>query len=340
MTNANAASVADCVSVTSGQFKKGLFETTYEITVRNACGDNFKDLLNYTSLSFYAGSSVLNPETASILYLQSYGQNFTFRLRNLKPGNYNPYLKIWSPKDYSSRTVYLPGFSITDPLSCVVVSDSEFINSKFDPMLRISIKNNCSDLDSSSFSGFQYTLNLPGYYSYLSSKSIYSLSTYGSSLDFSLPGIKPGGYSPTLEIKDINYQTKKIYLNTFLVLSTTTPVPVPAKSTSSANSASLTQLCAISKEFADQCSDYPEFNFDLCSSLQKASLQEKVGAKWVFLWTVNGSKDPSICSDSKYPFYILASGENRTGKRTDMRLVFTKTTKISSFTQYFTLVFR
>jgi hypothetical protein len=236
--------------------------------------------------------------------------------------------------------VYLPGFSITDPLSCVVVSDSEFINSKFDPMLRISIKNNCSDLDSGSFSGFQYTLNLPGYYSYLSSKSIYSLSTYGSSLDFSLPGIKPGSYSPSLEIKDNNYQTKKIYLDTFYVLSTPTPAPVPAKSTSSANGASLTQLCAISKEFTDQCSDYPEFNFDLCSSLQKASLQEKVGTKWVFLWTVTGSKDPSICSDPKYPFYILASGENRTGKRTDMRLVFTKTTKISSFTQYFTLVFR
>lgn len=340
MSSANAASVADCISVTSGQFKNGLFGATYEITVRNSCGDNFKELLNYTSLSFYAGSSVLNPETESIFYLQSYGQNFTFRLRNLKPGNYSPYLKIWSPKDYSSRTVYLPGFSITDPLTCVVVSDSEFFSSKFDPMLRVTVKNNCSDLGSSDFSGFQYSLNLPGYFPYLSSQTVYSLSSYGSSLDFSLRDIKPGSYSPTLEIKDSNYQTRRVNLGTFFVSSSPTPAPVPTKSSVSGNTSSLTQVCATSKEFVEQCSDYPDFSLDFCSSLQKASLQEKVGTKWVFLWTVTGTRDSSICSDSKYPYYIVASGENPTGKKTSMRLVFTKTSKISSYTQNFTLVFR
>ncbi len=337
---ANAASVADCISVTSGQFKKSIFDTTYEITVRNACGDNVKELLNYTSLSFYAGKSVLNPETETIFYLQSYGQNFTFKLRNLKPGSYSPYLKIWSPKDYSSRTVYLPGFSIADPLNCVSVSNSEFFNSKFDPILRVTVKNNCSDLDSNAFSGFQYSLNLPGYFPYLSSKSIYSLSSYGSSLDFSLRDIRSGSYSPTLEIRDSSYQTKRVSLGTFYVSSSPTPVPVPVKTSSSSSNASLTEVCAISKEFSDQCSDYPDFSFDLCSSLQKASLQEKVGTKWVFLWTVTGTRDASICSDSRYPFYVLASGVNETGKKTDLRLVFTKTSKISSFTQYFTLVFR
>ena len=340
MSSANAASIADCISVTSGQFKKSSYESTYEITVRNACGDSFKDLLNYTSLQFYAGSSVLNPEMASILYLPSYGQNFTFRLGNLKPGTYSPYLKIWSPKDYSSRTVYLPGFSIADPLNCVSVSSSEFFSSKFDPMLRVTVKNNCSDLDSSAFSRFQYNLNLPGYFPYLSSQSIYSLSSFGSSLDFSLRDIKPGSYSPTLEIRDSSYQTKRVNLGTFYVSSTPTPAPVPTKSSVSGNSSSFTEVCAISKEFAEQCSDYPDFSIDFCSSLQKASLQEKVGTKWVFLWAVSGSRDSSICSDSKYPYYIVASGENPTGKKTSMRLVFTKTTKISSYTQNFTLVFR
>jgi len=340
MSSANAASVADCVSVTSGQFKKGSYESTYEINVRNACGDSFKELLNYTRLQFYAGSSVLNAESASILYLPSYGQNFTFRLRNLKPGNYSPYLKISSPKDYSSRTVYLPGFSVADPLGCVTVSSSEFFNSKFDPMLRVTVKNSCSDLDSRAFSGFQYNLNLPGYYSYLGSQSVYSLSSFGSTLEFSLRDIKPGSYSPTLEIKDDNYQTKRVNLGTFYVSSTPTPVPVPTKSSVSGNSSSLSQVCATSKEFDEQCSDYPDFSFDFCSSLQKASLQEKVGTKWVFLWTVTGTRDSSICSDSKYPFYILATGENPTGKKTSMRLVFTKTTKISSYTQNFTLIFR
>ena len=351
MSSANAASIADCVSVTSGQFKKSSYESTYEIMVRNTCGDSFKELLNYTSLSFYAGSSVRNPETDTIYYLQTYGQNFTFRLRDLKPGNYNPYLKIWSPKDYSSRTVYLPGFSIIDPLNCVVVSDSEFLDNKFDPMLRVTVKNNCSDVDSNAFSGFQYSLNLPGYYPYLNSKSIYSLSRYGSSLDFSLREIRAGSYSPTLEIKDSNYQTKRVNLGTFYVSSTPTPTPtptptkptptpVPTKSSVTKNSSSLSQVCATSKEFDEECSDYPEFSFDFCSSLKNASLQEKVGGKWVFLWKVTGTKDPSVCPDSKYPFYILASGENSTGQNTFLRLVFTKTSKIASFTQNFTLVTR
>jgi len=340
MSSAKAVSLADCVSVSSGQFKKGLFGSSYEVTVVNACGENAKELLNYTSLSFYAGSSVLNPETDTIFYLQSYGQNFSFKLRNLKPGKYSPYLKIWSPKDYSSRTVYLPGFSIADPLNCLTVSESEFLNSKFDPLLRISVKNDCSDLESTAFSGFQFNLNLPGYFSYLSSKSLYSVSSYGTSLDFSLRDIKSGTYYPTLEIRDANYQTRKISLDVFYVSPNPTPVPAPTKPSVSGRSSSLTQVCSISKEFAEQCSDYPEFSLDFCSSLQKASLQEKVGTKWVFLWTVTGTRDSTSCSDSKYPFYIVASGENRTGNKTSMRLVFAKTSKISSYTQTFTLVFR
>lgn len=339
-SSARAASIADCISVSSGQFKKGVFDTTYEVTVRNACGDQFKELLNYSSLSFYAGSSVLNPETDTIFYLQSYGQNFSFKLRNLKPGTYNPYLKIWSPKDYSSRTVYLPGFKITDPLNCVIVTDSEFFSSKFDPLLRVTVKNNCPDLESSAFSGFQYDLDLPGYFSYLSSKSLFSLSSFGTDLDFSLRDIKAGNYFPVLEIKDSNYQTKKINLDQFSVISTPGPLPTPTRSSKSGGGKSLNTVCTSSKEFSEQCSDYPDFSFDFCSSLQKASLQEKVGTKWVFLWNVTGTKDSSMCSDSKYPFYILASGENRSGKKTEMKLVFSKTSKISSFTQYFSIIFR
>ncbi len=340
MSSATAASIADCISVTGGQFKKGIFDTTYEVTLRNACGDNFKELLNYSSISFYAGSSVLNPETDTIFYLQTYGQNYTFKLRNLKPGRYSPFLKIWSPKDYSSRTVYLPGFSILDPLNCVSVSESEFINDKFDPILRITVRNNCADLESSAFSGFKFSLNLPGYSQYLSSRSLFIISDYGSSLDFSLPDIRAGSYSPTLEISDNNYQTKRIGLEVFYVTAAPTPLPAPTKSSVKGKNGLFTQICATAKEFTPNCSDYPEFNFDLCSSLQKASLQEKVGSKWVFLWKVDGTKDSSVCSDARYPFYVLASGENKTGKKTELRLVFSKTSKVASYTQYFSLTSR
>jgi hypothetical protein len=224
----------------------------------------------------------------------------------------------------------------------VTVSGSEFFNSKFDPMLRVSVKNSCSDLRSDAFSGFQFSLNLPGYFPFLSSKSIYSLGSYGTSLDFSLRDIKTGSYSPTLEIKDDNYQTRRVNLGSFFVSPTYRPTPTPSstRSSVSGNNSKFTQVCSTSKEFTEQCSDYPDFSFDLCSSLQKASLQVKMGSKWVFLWKVNGTTDSSICSDTSYPFYILASGESKAGKKTDLRLVFAKTSKIASFTQNFTLVFR
>jgi hypothetical protein len=340
ISTANAASLADCISVTGGKFKEWGSSSTYEITVRNACGDSFKESLNYSSLSFYAGSSVLNPETASIFYLQSYGQTFSFKLGNLKAGTYSPYLKIFSGKDYSSRTVYLPGFSIADPLNCVAITGSEFIGSKFDPSLRVSVMNSCSNLESNSFSGIQFSLKLPGYTPYIVSKSINFLDSSGSSLVFSLQEIKSGSYYPSLEIKDSNYQTIRVNLETFYVSSTPTPTSSPTKSAVTGKKGSSSQVCATSKGIVDQCSDYPFFSFSVCSNLQKASLQEKTGSTWVFLWTVTGTKDSSVCSDSRYPYYILASGNNKTRKKTDLRLVFTKTSKLGSFTRNFSLVVR
>jgi hypothetical protein len=336
----NTASLTDCISVTNGQFKKGIFDTSYEISVRNICGDSFKELLNYTSLSFYAGTKVLNPERATILFLQSYGQMFSFKLRNLEAGTYSPYLKIWSPKDYSSRTVYLPGFSIVDPLDCIAVDRSEFINSRFDPLLRVILKNSCPDLDSNTFSGFRINLRLPGYLPYLSDKTIFSLSSYGSSFDFLLRDIKPGNYFPVVEVQNSNYQTLKFNLSNFSVLASATSAPIPNNSNATSSGTIFKTVCAVSKEFSEQCSDFPEFNFDLCSSLKRASLQEKVGTKWVSLGMVSGNKDSSICPNSRYPYYILASGTNASGKKTELRLVFTKTAKVPSFTQNFTLIYR
>lgn len=338
ISSANAVSLADCISVSSGEFKKGTFETTYEVSIRNACGDTVKDQLNYSSISFYADSSVLNPETQYIYYLQSYGQDFSFKLRNLKSGNFRPYLKISVPKDYSYRTVYLPGFSISDPLNCISLYDNKFINDRFNQTLRITLKNTCSDISSSEFSGIQLSLSIPGYYQYINSQSVYSLANYGKDFDFNLQGIKSGTYYPVLEIRNSSYQTRKINLDSIYI--SIAPSPTPTKSSSNGSSGKYTQICSTSKEFDDQCAVFPSFSFDFCSSLQKGVLYEKVGTKWVFLWAISGTRDSSICSGSKYPYYIIAEGENRTGKKTDLKIVFTKTSKISSYSQLFTLRFQ
>ena len=342
--NAQSASLADCISVTSGQFKKTSYETTYSISYRNACGDAYKEQLNNTTLSFYADSSVLNPEITYVLYLQTYGTDWSFKLRNLKAGSYRPYLQISVLKDRSFRTVNLPGFTIADPLNCIAITDSQYRGDKYESILRINLRSECSDLSSSDFSGIQFTLNVPGYYSYIGSQSIFSLASYGTYLDFSLRDLKPGTYVPIIEIRDKGFKTRSITLFSFTIAGSPTPTPIPTRSasTSSNGNSSLAgqQLCAISKGLIDQCSEYPNFNFEFCSSLQKASLQEKVGSTWVYQWTVIGTKDPDVCSESRYPFYVSVIGENVISKKTYMRLVFTKTSKIPSYTQSFSLEIR
>jgi hypothetical protein len=242
------------------------------------------------------------------------------------------------PKDFSFRTIYLPGFSITDPLNCITFAESQFFNDKFNPLYRVTLENSCSDVSSRDFSKFELELKIPGYFQYISSQSIYSLSNYGSTFDFFLRDIKSGTYFPFLEIRDNYYKTRKIELNPLFIA--TSPTPIAKKTYNNNGGITPTQVCSLSKNFAEQCADYPNFSFDFCSSLQKASLQEKVGTKWVFLWNVSGKKDSTICTDNKYPFYILVSGQNKSYKKSELRLIFSKTSNISSYTQYFTLEFR
>ena len=340
ITITHAVSIVDCITITDAKYKKDLFGSSYDVTLRNACGDNFKELLNYTSVSFYADKSVLNPETDTIFYLQSYGQTFTFKLRNLKGGTYTPYIKFWSPKDYSSRSINLPGFIIYDPIDCVSVTSSEFKSDRFDPTLRVTLKSACPALDSDEFRGFQVSLNIPGYNSYIASQSLFSLSDYGTSLDFSLRNIRSGNYYPVIEIRDNNFQSVKFPLTALYIAATPSPSATPSKSSTPWGNTSSKLICSIAREFPEQCSKFPSFSIAFCSSLQNASLQEKVGDRWVFLWKVTGKRDRAVCPNSKYPFHISATGENSTGQRTSLRLVFAKTSKISSYTQYFSLEFR
>jgi hypothetical protein len=334
---ANSAYLADCIVATNANLRDSGFEKVYEVTLKNACGDTFKESLNYTGLSFYADYSTINPEQDSIFYLQTYGSTYTFKLRNLKSGSYRPYLKIFVPKDYSNKTINLPGFTIANPLDCIQLSSSQYNSDFFAKTLTIVLKNACSSLSSRDFSNLQLSLEIPGYFGYISSKTIFSLDSYGTDFRFELPDIKAGSYSPQLTVKDSNFNSRRFALATFQIVASPKPTPSPSSSVSKQPTARNSQLCAVARNFADLCSDFPNFLFELCSSLQNAQLQEKVGNSWINLWKVKGKKDSSRCSSSSNPYLVSVSGTNATNVNTALRLVFAKTSRTKSFTQVFSL---
>ncbi len=337
MPAANSAYLADCIVASNANLRDSGFEKVYEVTLRNACGDTFKEALNYTGLSFYADYSIVNPEQDSIFYLQSYGSTYKFKLRNLKSGNYRPYLKIFVPKDYSNKTINLPGFTIANPIDCIQLSNNQFNSDLFAKTLTVVLKNTCSSLTSRDFSDLQLSLEVPGYFGYISSKTIFGIDSYGTDFRFELPDIKPGSYSPQLIVKDSNFNSRKFTLSTFQIIASPKPTPSASNSVPKQSTANNSKICAVAKNFADQCSDFPNFLFELCSSLQNAKLQERVGNSWTNLWNVKGKKDSSRCSARTNPYLVKVSGTNSTYARTSLRLVFTKTSKINSFTQVFTL---
>lgn len=337
LPHAKAAYLADCIVATNANFRDSGFEKVYEVTLKNACGDAFKESLNYTGLSFYADTYTANPEQDSIFYLQSYGSTYTFKLRNLKGGTYRPYLKIFVPKDYSNKTINLPGFTIANPLDCVAYVNDRFTSDIFTKTLTVTLKNNCPSLSGRDFSNLQLQLDVPGYYGYISSKTIFSLESYGTDFQFELSDIKAGNYYPVLTVKDTNFNNKRFTLSTIRITASPTPTPSASRTASRIPSSNSTKLCATAKNFDDQCLDFPNFQFELCSSLQNGQLQERVGNTWTNLWKVKGTRDSTSCPSRTNPFFISVSGTNATKSDTSLRIVFTKTTKLSSFTQYFKL---
>lgn len=335
-----AANLADCIVVSSAGIKESFFEKVYEVTLKNICGESFKESLNYTGVSFYADYSTVNPEKDTIFYLQPYGSTYSFKLRDLKSGTYRPYLRLFVPKDYSNKTVNLPGFTIADPIECVGYLRDRFIAESFSKTLTITLKNLCPTLSSREFTNLQLQLDIPGYYGFISSKNVYILDTYGTDFQFELSDIKAGNYFPVLNVKDSNFKSKRISLSPIRIFSTPAPTPLPSKTASGIPSESTSKLCSVTKNLKEQCMEAPNFKLEFCSSLKNGQLQEKVGNTWVDLWKIKGIRYSTSCRSTANPYLISVNGTSTTQNVTSLRIVFTKTKKVSSYIQKFELINR
>ena len=105
----------DCVVVSSAGLSSyfSFGSPEYEIKVSNGCqGD-----MGGVTLEFDSGSYDVwgFNNRVSIWSLSSWSTTKTFSLENIKPGYYTPTLKITATKDYSTRRMNLPSFTIQAP---------------------------------------------------------------------------------------------------------------------------------------------------------------------------------------------------------------------------------
>ena len=222
-------------------------------------------------------------------------------------------------------------------VDCVVVSSagvSPFLMFG-SPEYEIKLYNGCQgdmgsvnlDFDSGSFDVFSFNGRV----------SIYNLSNYSTTKTFSLQNIKPGFYFPKLKItatKDYSYKT--INLPSYSIKAPKQPsLGNNGGSVQLQPDVSLSrQICTSSSIAGTNCTDYPNWVYNICSTNPSGILQEKVGSIWIKLWSFKGVRSTDCAS--KYPYSVIISGTtSKISGNQQMRLVFSKTATKLGWIDYF-----
>jgi len=236
---------------------------------------------------------------------------------------------------FKSLVFASPAVAYGQWVDCVIVKSAGLSMFSYfgSPAYEVKVVNGCDsdigsvrlDFESGSFDVFAYN-----------SQSIFNLSSFGKTVQFELRGIKPGFYSPTLKITSReDFSSKRVRLPSYSIQAPRQP---DLGNYGGSATVSDKQVCSRAKDFDTLCQDYPNWIFEMCSSLKDGTLQEYVGDKWVTLWKVKGYKDQSACED-RFPYAIDLSGNTslKVGKTSQLRIVFKGTELRSGFTQRFTL---
>jgi len=222
-----------------------------------------------------------------------------------------------------------------DLVDCVVVRSAGLSPFPYFGSLayEVKVQNGCDadigtiklEFDSGSFDVFSF-----------GSESIYNLGSYGKTVQFQLENIKPGYYSPSVKITSReDYSYKRVRLPAYTI-----NAPNQPSLGNDGGSATLEnrRACTTSPGFVTTCMEFPNWSFDMCSSLKSGTLQEFVGSEWKTLWKVTGVLDTDSCTE-KIPYFVELSGETslKLGKSSKMRMVFKGTKMQSGFTRAFTI---
>jgi hypothetical protein len=321
---ASSVGYANCVNVSSAQVTKEFGNLVYALQVNDVCDAGVRSYSLTLLSNKYSVPNVFN----SYVILYGYSTKVTFSLKNFKPGRYQPALEILSSKDFEKRTISLPEFTIQAPLDCVQLDRSGLDSGSLSQNYSLVLRNACSELDSFAFGNISLQLMgvIGAQFSY---QKIYSLSEYGTSFNFNLNGLSPGSYFPTLYLKDeLNSGSKNLPLTPFTIQKqTNTPSRVSSNK----------QVCISGKDYSEECFDYPDWTYEVCSPNQSGKVQIQSGSNWIFGWNFKGTKDLDRCYTAQ-PFLITITGASTRGA--NLRLAYTKYQSKAAFYSYFKVVVR
>ena len=313
--NSNAVGFASCVSVSSAEVVKEFGDLVYSLKVKDLCDPGIRSY----RLTLRSNSFLVSDVTNSYVILSGYSKTVNFSLKNYSPGDYSPTLEISSSGDFERRSISLPGFRIDSPVDCLQVLRSSFDSPSV--TYSLTVKNACESLDSYSFGNIYFELQgngISGRYS--GGQKLYSISEYGSQLNFRLSGISNGTYFPSLYIRDYtDSKSKSIQLTSFTVGKS-------SKSTSVGSSSK--QVCVSGKNYSKECFDFPSWKYEICSSSPSGKVQYQSGSNWIFGWNFKGVKNVDSC-ESTYPFLITINGTSK--QSANLRLYFSKYETKGSF---------
>lgn len=321
---ASSVGYANCVSVSSAEVAKEFGDLVYSIQVKDLCDAGIR---NYSLTLLSNKYSVFNV-TNSYVILYGYSKKVSFSLKGFTPGSYQPSLQISSSQDFEKRVISLPGFSIQAPLDCIQLDRSGLDPGNLSQNYSLVLSNKCSELDSFAFRNI--SLQLMGVVgAQFSYQKIYSLSEYGTNFNFNLNGLSPGSYFPTLYLKDeLNSGSKNFPLTLFTIQKQTN---APSRISTSK------QVCISGKDYSEECFDYPDWTYEVCSSNQSGKVQIQSGSNWIFGWNFKGTKDLDQCYTTQ-PFLITITGTSTRGA--NLRLAYAKYQSKASFYSYFKVVVR
>lgn len=320
-TPSHAAGFANCVKITKAEIEKKFSDLVYTLTLEDICDPGIR---NY-SLSLKSNKLSISDVYQSYVIIYRYGTEVSFSLSKYSPGTYSPSLEISSNKDFERRTVLLPRFTIDSPIDCLQVTQSGLDYSQIS--YTVTLKNVCDSLDSYSFQNVLVELQGNGLYGrYINSQKLYSVSEFGTTINFNLSGLERGTYFPTLKLRDSrDGEIGELDLSSFTIRST---LPQSASESNEITK----KLCVSGKNYPRECFTYPDFSYSICSSSPSGKVQYQSGSKWLFGWNFKGQKNLERC-DSAYPYLISISG---TSKSTlNMRLQFNKFQNSATFYSYF-----
>jgi hypothetical protein len=334
---ATSAGVADCFAVKSAGVERGILgDKNYVIEFSSLCSmSTISEIsrFNNTGLTFTANGPQKITGFVSIYNFNNY-KTFTFKLGDAKSGDYRVQVDLWARSDDSRRTVYLPNFTIEDPIECIKeVSTSAENTSLRETKITVKLINGCSNIPNKDFyySSISLSLVISGR-SPTEKQKIETLSGIESSFEFYVSELDPGTYYPKLVIQGYPIG-KTLQLSSFVINPKSKPSSTPTVDTYASEDL---ELCSFSKNISEYCTWAPEWYFEFCTVYESSQLQQKVGNKWIKRKDFKAELKSESC-DKTNPNYFVVSGTTTSKSTLQFRMSHKATKRYISTFYYFTV---